>query len=146
MDGDTPGGSGGRLNCRPSLLVHGPEEARELRMSAGLHISWIAGVLVCGALIIFVTLRKFGISQRNERVSHTAAEDWIRNQQQSIQQRIDALRTEMDSSKGTTDEILIKSQRARLDAIQNDLDEVKRSSGDAHSELDALKGASGQNK
>ena len=79
-------------------------------------------------------------------MSHTAAEDSIRNQQQSIQQRIDALRTEMDSSKGTTDEILIESQRARLDAIQNDLDEVKRSSGDAHSELDALKGASGQNK
>jgi peptidoglycan hydrolase CwlO-like protein len=56
--------------------------------------------------------------ERDHRASH------IRSEQQDLQKRIDALSSEMQTS--TSDPATIKSRRERLDALQKDLDAIKR--------------------
>jgi peptidoglycan hydrolase CwlO-like protein len=59
-------------------------------------------------------------SERDQKTSH------IQSQQESIQERVNALKKEMDEAKPPFDPSQVKSRQERLKALQEDLDAVKR--------------------
>jgi hypothetical protein len=72
------------------------------------------------AAIGFALFSANKIYQRDQRTAH------IRDQQESIQVRISALKKEMNEAKPPFDPGDVKSRQERLKALQEDLDAVKR--------------------
>jgi peptidoglycan hydrolase CwlO-like protein len=89
-------------------------------MGAGWRI--LAAIIAIAAMG-FALFSANKIYQRDERTSR------IREQQESIQVRIDALKKEMDEAKPPFDPGEVKSRQERLKALQEDLDAVKREVG-----------------
>jgi hypothetical protein len=72
------------------------------------------------AAIGFALFTANKIYQRDQRTAH------IRDQQESIQTRINAFKKEMHEAKPPLDPGHVKSRQERLKALQQDLDAVKR--------------------
>jgi peptidoglycan hydrolase CwlO-like protein len=86
-------------------------------MGTGWRI--LAAIIAIAAMgVAFFSANK--IYQRDQGTSH------IREEQESIQGRIDSLKKEMDGAKPPYDPTEVKNRQERLKALQEDLNAVKR--------------------
>jgi hypothetical protein len=62
--------------------------------------------------------------QRDDKYAH------IRTEQNDVQRRLDLLQAEIANSKGPVDPSVAKERRERLEALQRDLDAIRKESDD----------------
>jgi cell division septation protein DedD len=90
-------------------------------------------VLLIALSVILVATAVASIRQSMHRDDRAARYAHIGAEQADVKRRIDALQAEITNSKGPVDPSVAKDRRERLEALQRDLDAIRKESDDLKS-------------
>jgi hypothetical protein len=97
--------------------------AAALAMRYRPHPAWRGLLIVLSAALLAIAVASIRQhTHRDERYAHISAE------QADVHRRLDALQAEIASSKGPVDPAVAKDRRDRLEALQRDLDAIRKES------------------
>jgi cell division protein FtsB len=92
------------------------------------HPAW-RGLMIAFSVVLLVTSIA-AMRQQMHRDDRTAKYAHISAEQEDVHRRIDALQAEISNSKGPVDPAVAKDRRDRLEALQRDLDAIRKESDD----------------
>jgi hypothetical protein len=89
------------------------------------HRAWRVLLVVLSVTLIVTAVASIRQHMhRDDKYAH------IRTEQEDVHRRIDALQAEITSSKGPVDPSVANERRERLEALQRDLDAIRKESDD----------------